>query len=152
MDDTPIESVDYVYGVNVVQIGEARIARGKAKRERSACKHLDLTYDSQERRIWCDDCESTVDPFDVVVGLAEFVDGAIKKLQSREAALKEAESFALRSRAAKTIDKAWRSHSMAPCCPHCDEALLPEDIADRRLSSKNKQMERLRRQKLKGRE
>ncbi|MBM9931821.1 hypothetical protein BANRA_03975 [Pseudomonas aeruginosa] len=32
------------------------------------------------------------------------------------------------SRAAKVIDEAWRSTKMAQLCPHCNEALLPEDV------------------------
>jgi hypothetical protein len=34
------------------------------------------------------------------------------------------------SRAAKEVDKVWRSRHMAPCCPHCKTALLPEDFAN----------------------
>lgn len=41
----------------------------------------------------------------------------------------EAEAFQIRTLAAKVMDEAWRRTTMAPLCPHCHEAILPEDVA-----------------------
>lgn len=30
-------------------------------------------------------------------------------------------------RAAQKVEKAWRSRTMVPTCPHCAEAIFPED-------------------------
>lgn len=30
-------------------------------------------------------------------------------------------------KAAKKVEKAWRSRSSVPTCPHCHEAIFPED-------------------------
>lgn len=128
MDDTPIDKEEYMYGVKVVDIGDLRVARGKTRRPKTTCKHLNITYCTNERRIFCDDCQSAVDPFDIVVGIAEFLDGETKKLISRRRELDEAISFNLRSIAAKNIDSVWRGRRMAPICPHCKSALLPEDF------------------------
>lgn len=124
----PIEPQDYSHGVRVVQIDGYRIARGKAKREFSACKHLNIVYDMQERRIWCENCRSDVEPFDALVGLAEHWDRVTKNLERRRKEALEAESNNLISRASKVIDEAWRSRKMAPMCPHCSAALLPDDF------------------------
>ncbi len=133
---TPIQPVEFTYGPNVVDIGDLRVARGLARRPYSSCKHLHLTYDTSERRIWCRDCETEVEPFDAFTGLVEWhsaIEERIKRFQ-------EAEKHTLISRAAKRMDEAWRSHRMAPQCPHCRAAILPEDVAEG-VSMTNKDME-----------
>lgn len=128
MSDAPIEPKEYLYGVKVVQIGDLRVARGLTRRPLSSCRHQNMVYDSGERRVWCSDCETEVEPFDALIGLVEQMDGHIEKLKRREREVRESESFALRSRAAKVMDDAWRRTSMAPLCPHCRGAILPEDV------------------------
>jgi hypothetical protein len=128
MADEPIEEQSYVAGVTVVDIGDLRVARGMTRRPHSACRHLRVLYDINERRIWCKDCETTVDPFDAFKNLVEWHFSALAGLEQRETRLKEAEQFQVRSLAAKEIDKAWRSRTMIPCCPHCHGGLFPEDF------------------------
>jgi len=130
VSDKPVEERQYTYGFNVVDIGDLRIARGETRRPRSSCKHLSLVFDEKERRVWCKDCEQEIEPFDAFKGLAEFFHAANAKLRDREEAVKEAEQFQLRSRAAKAVDKIWRTRTMVPCCPSCDKGLLPEDFAN----------------------
>ncbi|HCT5099234.1 TPA: hypothetical protein OTZ31_006674, partial [Pseudomonas aeruginosa] len=124
----PIEPHEYLYGVKVVQIEDLRVARGLTRRPVSSCRHRKMVYDEKERRIWCSDCETEVEPFDAFMHLVQVFDGGLKDLNRRRRELHEAEQFAIRSRAAKVIDEAWRSTKMAPLCPHCNEALLPEDV------------------------
>lgn len=128
MSDAPIKPQEYLYGTKVVDIADLRVARGKAFREVSACAHLRLVYDRDERRIWCEDCETTVDAFDAFEGLVDRWAIGLSRLERREKEIKEAEAHALISRAAKAVDKVWRSQTMTPLCPHCREALLPEDF------------------------
>tara|TARA_R100001369_G_scaffold4966_1_gene14183 strand:+ start:52325 stop:52801 length:477 start_codon:yes stop_codon:yes gene_type:complete len=146
VSDKPVVPQDYIYGLKVVDIGDLRIARGQTKRPRGTCKHLDIVYDDQERRIWCQDCEQEVEAYDAFKGLAEFHYSAQNKLKRREEAVKEAESFQARSRAVKALDQVWRSKNMTPVCPCCDKGLLPEDFAngvqsqmDRNLARKMRQ-------------
>lgn len=130
MSDAPIEPHDYLYGVKVVQIEDLRVARGLTRRPASSCRHKQLVYDQGERRIWCQDCEAEVEAFDAFVGIVEVFSAGMSKLNTRRRELAEAESFQIRSRAAKVMDEAWRSTKMAPLCPHCHVAILPEDVAD----------------------
>ncbi len=129
MADAPIEPQDYLYGVKVVDIGDLRVARGLTRRPLSTCNHMRQVYDDKERRIWCSDCESELEPFDAFMVMVGQMDSHWKRLQRRAREVAEAEQFALRSRAAKVMDEAWRSTTMAPLCPHCNEALMPEDVA-----------------------
>lgn len=130
MSKPPIEPQDYLNGTKVVQIDDLRVARGKTRRPASSCKHKNLLYDEQERRIWCSDCENEVEPFDAFMGLVAVHDAAISSINARAEKLREAEQFQIRSRAAKVMDEAWRSRTMVPLCPHCVRPILPEDVAN----------------------
>lgn len=129
MSNAPIDPHPFSAGVTVVQIEDLRIARGLTRRPASSCRHRHMTYDERERRVWCRDCEAEVEPFDAFVYLVEVWESGSAKLARREAAIAEAEGHALRSRAAKVMDDAWRSRTTAPLCPHCREVLLPDDVA-----------------------
>jgi len=128
MSDAPIVPQDYASGVKVVDIGDIRVARGMTRRPISSCRHMNQVYCEKERRVWCKDCESDVDAFDAYKMLVNFVDAKIKNLHLREKAVSEAESKALRSRAAKVMDDEWRKVKTVPLCPHCREAILPQDV------------------------
>lgn len=125
----PIEPLEYLSGVKVVDIGDLRVARGKTRRPYTACKHTHLRYDNEERRIWGADCEMDVEAFDAFKGLVERFSGAASDIKGRQDAVKEAEGHAIISRAAKAIDEIWRRRKVVPACPHCRRGILPEDVA-----------------------
>lgn len=122
----PIDPVKFVHGVNVVDIGDLRVARGRARRHFSACDHLNLVYDMTERRVHCQDCESEVEPFDAF----EMLVRRFHVFEAKHRALKETAEATIISRAARKLDEAFRSRKMAPACPHCNAAILPEDVAN----------------------
>jgi hypothetical protein len=130
MNKPPIEEVEFIGGVKVVQIEDLRVARGMTRRPASSCKHKSLVYDPKERRIWCKDCENEVDAFDAFSLMAERVHAHHCRLKDREQRVKDAESFAMRSRAAKVMDEAWRRKNMVPNCPHCHKGIFPEDVVN----------------------
>src|SRR5699024_12202317 len=119
MSDAPIVPQDYASGVKVVDIGDIRVARGMTRRPISTCRHMNQVYCVKERRVWCKDCESDVEAFDAYKMLVNCVDAKIKNLHLREKAVNEAESKALRSRAAKVMDDEWRKVKTVPVCPDC---------------------------------
>lgn len=124
MDKPPIEELNYV-GADVLKIGDIRIARGMTRRPRTTCTHERTTYDVEERRVWCSDCESEVEPFDafhlIVRRLTEFQEALRRRLDE----LERAEAKALTLIAAKNLEREWRSRTTVPACPHCREALFP---------------------------
>lgn len=126
--DPPIEPLNSIAGVKVVDIGDVRVSRGMTRRHSSSCPHRQLIYDGSERRIWCKDCEKDVEPFDAFEKIVAQLDRAHHALHRREQAVKEAETFNVRTLAAKSIDKAWRSTKMIPACPSCGMGLFPEDF------------------------
>ncbi|KAB2858532.1 MAG: hypothetical protein F9K41_00525 [Sphingopyxis terrae] len=103
---------------------------GIQKARPSSCRHRQLVYDVQERRIWCKDCETDVEAFDAFQQIVAHFDAAAKHAERMLTEAKEARAFSLISIAAKKIDKLWRSRKHVPACPHCGNGLWPED-ADR---------------------
>lgn len=131
MADEPIVEQEYISGLTVVDIGDLRVSRGMTRRPASVCRHNRVTYDTSERRIWCRDCEKDVDPFDAFKNLSENYNRVYSSIQKERKELDEIGQFKIISIAAKTIDKAWRSHSMVPACPACGNGLFPEDFKTR---------------------
>lgn len=145
-DDPRIEAQNFLGSVNVVDFGDIRVARGLSRRSPLlACAHRKMVYDERERRIWCDDCESTVEPFDAFRALVEQFDKASKRADKEIKEARAALEHSLIARAAKVVDKAWRSRRMAPCCPHCSRGLLPEDFANGLKRSVSLMLERQKR-------
>lgn len=144
-DNTPIDPQNYAYGLNVVDIGDLRVARGMSRRPYSACNHLNMVFDQHERRIYCRDCEQAIEPFDAFVTLVSRYNASLENLARRREAVQEAESHALISRASKVMDKAWRRRDYVPCCPHCLVAIFPEDVLGNRLPRASKRLSAQRR-------
>lgn len=128
MTGAPIDPQDYLYGPKVIQIDDLRVARGMTRRPRTSCRHKQLVYDESERRVWCRDCESDVEPFDAFLNVCAVWTTASNRLERRQREVEEAEAFSIISRAAKVIDQHWRSKRSVPLCPHCSKALMPGDI------------------------
>lgn len=149
MADEPIEPQDYLHGVKVVDIGDVRVARGMTRRYSHNCRHFQMVYDHQERRVWCSECKTDVDPFDAFEIIVNFFHTEKSRLESKQSQLDEAMKHNVRSRAAKALDKIWMGRRMVPACPCCGEGLLAEDFADGIRSSLGLDYATARRAKLK---
>lgn len=126
---TPIDPQNYIAGPKVIDFGDARVSRGKSRRPHSSCNHLHLSYDTQERRIVCDDCNTELEAFDGFKALIDNYHGAMSRLDRARDEVIELQAQNIISVAAKKLDKVWRGKTMAPCCPHCNRGLLPEDFS-----------------------
>lgn len=127
--DPPIVPQDFLSGLKVVDFGDLRVARGLSRRPFTRCRHLRLVFDNHERRIWCEDCEKNIDPFDAFEAIALNMDRAISQYQRIKEDALQAREHNLHLIAAKNIEKAWRGKTLAPPCPHCGRGLLPEDFS-----------------------
>ena len=128
MADEPIDEKDFNYGVKVVDIGDIRVSRGQSRRPKAICKHKKITYDLDERRVWCRDCENDVDSFDAFELLVSQQDIAIKQLKRLKDQALAAEAHNLRRIAAKNLEIEWNKRNSLPCCPHCKSGLMAEDF------------------------
>ncbi|MEC3912365.1 hypothetical protein U5A82_18360 [Sphingobium sp. CR2-8] len=141
--DPPIIEQEYLHGLKVVDIGDLRVARGRSRRPVSACKHPRMVYDGQERRIWCKDCETDIEPFDAFTKICENFHRAAFDIERRQEAVTEAEQHSILRIAAKQMDEHFRRKNMVPACPHCSAAIFPEDVP--KMGSVNHQWEEAKR-------
>lgn len=146
MSKAPIEEGNYIMSP-VVDIGDVRVARGLTRRAISSCKHNYMIYDSQERRVWCKDCEQEIDGFDAMLILIGQHQSAWQKIKKEREIVSEAIKFSLRRIATKEIDKVWRTKNMLPCCPSCNAGLLPEDFKNGVMSRVSREYEAKRRER-----
>lgn len=141
--DPPIVEQNYLYGMKIVDIGDLRVARGMSRRPVSICKHLSLVHDQNERRIWCKDCESNVEPFDAFLLICENFGSAARQIERDRAEVEAAKAHSIIRIAAKKMDELFRSKKMVPACPHCGAGIFPEDVA--KMGSINREWEAARR-------
>lgn len=126
--DPEIQEQDFLGGVKVVDIGDIRVARGLSRRAYSSCRHAQLVYDKTERRVWCKDCERDVEPFDAFESVVGQFYHAKRHYEALQRQVEEAQAHSMHLIACKNLESVWRGNKMAPACPHCREALLPEDF------------------------
>lgn len=132
MNKPPIKPGNYIYGVNVVNIGDVRVARGMTRREYSSCPHNTINYDDSERRIQCEDCETEIDPFDAFIGLVKHHDAAQKAVERLQAEATEAIKANINRIACRRLQKEWAPNKgTLPACPSCFTGLVPEDFTGR---------------------
>jgi hypothetical protein len=90
--------------------------------------HAHLAYDDSKQTVECRDCNSIISPWLAFKALVQHFDARQRALKAQAADIRAAQEANLISRAAKRYDELVRRKGSAPCCPHCQEALLPEDI------------------------
>ena len=110
----------------VVEIGDFRL-----KRERrtllEGCQHKHLTLDDEGEFVTCDDCKKQVGNYAALRMLVERWALLQARVDSQRAAIAEAAGKTVELRAAQRVEKAWRSRSLVPACPHCHEAIFTTD-------------------------
>ncbi len=109
----------------VIQIGKGKFEQIR----REHCSHKYLLYDVGNETVHCRDCKAIVSPFQAFLKLICQWKAAQSDLRRRLEELKELETRSEKGllKAVRRVDHAWRSKKMVPTCPHCDEAIFPED-------------------------
>lgn len=131
----------------VVDLGDMRVQFGLPRTPRPKCSHKRLTYSPEERRVWCLDCESTVDGYDAFMVLVTHFQNMEREARRRLKRATEAQQAHIHRTAAKALDRAWSGRSpMAVACPHCGDGLLPEDFQNGGLQT-SRQIEIARRER-----
>jgi hypothetical protein len=122
---------------NVINIEEMRITRDtRAYRPSPECRHMRITLDSNGETIHCDDCKKQLSAWWTLNHYLDAFRRERDTLIRREEALKEAAEKSIHTKAAQDVEKAWRSRTMVPYCPHCSEAIFPTDGFGRGLVNK----------------
>lgn len=119
----------------VVEIGDFRLKRER-HRLLDGCQHKHLTLDDDGEFVTCDDCKKQVGNYAALRMLVERWALLQDRVDSQRAAIAEAAGKTVELRAAQYVEKAWRSRSMVPTCPHCNEAIFPGDGFGRSMMNK----------------
>lgn len=138
--DDPLEPMDNDYRP-VIDLASVRIRLGKTSAKVKPCEHKHLTYSQHERRVWCDDCERSIDAFDAFVMMCRYLSDMISEANGKMHKADEALRHTARLRATKALDKVWSGRTMAVACPHCNGGLLPEDFAGGAKSAWSRSLE-----------
>jgi hypothetical protein len=131
--------------MSVVEVGDFRVERAR-RFEVGRCQHKRLTLDDETESVCCEQCKTQVGNYAALRVLVERWALLQAKADAQRAAVAEAMSKTVVLRAAQKVEKAWRSRSMVPTCPHCREAIFPADgfggsaisreIAERRATTR----------------
>jgi ribosomal protein S27E len=114
----------------VVDLDSVRIRSGRTPYRVKTCEHKALIYNQTERRVWCENCERTIDNFDAFLIFTRRFEAMERDASHKMATANEALKSVARLRATKHLDRAWSGHQMAVSCPHCRGGILPEDFAN----------------------
>jgi len=110
----------------VIEIGEFRLKR-EQNWKREGCQHVRLTLEDEGEIVMCDDCGKQVGNYAALRMLVERWSKLQERVDAKQRSIAEAAEKTISLRAAQRVEKAWRSRSMTPTCPHCNEAIFPED-------------------------
>jgi ribosomal protein S27E len=114
---------------NVIDIEDLRIQRQRqhASRPIDECKHKRLILDDEGCIVRCSDCHLQLAAYWTLTFFLEHYELALAKINARERRHAESESRGVHLRAAQIVERAWRSHTMVPTCPHCGEGIRTSD-------------------------
>jgi hypothetical protein len=115
--------------MSVIEIGALRVQREQTQaiNGKQVCRHNSLSFNRDGHVIRCRDCGDQVEPFWAFEMLIENYRTAMLALDARIKQNEAAMAAGLTTKAARNIEEAWRSRKMAPACPHCREAIFPQD-------------------------
>ena len=114
---------------NVVNIGDFAVKRKRRSSELipGECTHLKMTMDDDGYHIRCDDCKVQLSAFWVLERMLATYQRSVDSLRYEKKHLADEKAKNISLLAAKKVERAWRSKSMVPTCPHCHEAIFPTD-------------------------
>lgn len=131
----------------VIDLAGVRVEFGRPARTVQRCEHKRVTYSQEERRVWCRDCERTIDGFDAFMTFVRYYEHIERAVRQKMTEANAAMEATIHRRATKAVDKAWSSGLPAISCPHCRGGILPEDFADGVTRRSSREYELARRKK-----
>jgi len=113
---------------NVIDIDALRVARkSRYVRPVGECRHMHVTLDDNGDIVKCDDCGVQLSAYWAIGHFVEYYQRAIAKLTHAQNQLNQAQEQGVHLIAARRVERAWRSRTMVPACPHCGEGIGPKD-------------------------
>ncbi len=124
----------------VIRLGEHRIS--SKKKSPSTCSHMNMVIDHENALVLCEDCGEYLNPVRVLERLAQDIEIRYGRIQWEREELEKLRGNSRHLIAARKAEKAWKSRDTVPICPHCDEAIFPDDGFGERFANKKHAIER----------
>ena len=121
---------------NVISFESFKIGRNRSTIVAGKCKHKNIMLDDSTNRVQCQDCEEILDPFWALKMLITDWSNYSERIKNQISQLRVLKGETVILRAAKHIEKELRRRKTVPTCPHCSEALFPEDLLNVGKASK----------------
>jgi len=96
-------------------------------REKGDCRHLAIIVDADGWTVECQKCKAHVSAAWWIAEYLQEIVAAADIVKDDRTRLREEEGKSLVHRAALALQKAWRSRTSVPTCPHCAKVITPED-------------------------
>jgi hypothetical protein len=105
--DPPLEVLPHggCYLSEVVDLASVRIRLRRTLFKAKVCEHRPLIYSPTERRVWCEDCERTIDDFDAFVIFTRKFEDMLREARHKMQVADEAMKSSVRRRATKQLDR-----------------------------------------------
>lgn len=114
---------------DIIDIGDWKLQSKNKHRpsEHGECDHRHVELDGKGDIVRCVKCGVQLSAFWTLEMLAGEYNRALSRLQRERDALTKAKESEIHLLAARKVEKAWRSRTMVPACPHCGKGILPQD-------------------------
>ena len=115
---------------NVIDFGAFQIRKTNSKTyfERNGkCQHKHLETDSNGQTVQCTDCKVFVSAFWALEWIANEWAEMQQGLKTQQESHRQKVESEIHLVAAKNAEKAWRSKTMIPTCPHCKRGISAQD-------------------------
>lgn len=114
---------------NVIQFGDMALRRKHSSHilNLAECQHTHVTLDATGEVVTCDKCARQLSAFWVLGRVVDQWAVHAKKADFRAKDLADKLEKNVGLLAAQRVEKAWRSHTMVPSCPHCYAGIFPQD-------------------------
>ena len=130
---------------NVICIEDFQITRKRRTYLKGdGCQHLHLESDDNGEIITCTDCTRQVSAYWALMMLAERYERAWSDVANKGRQLAAAKEKDISLLAAQAVERAWRSKTMLPLCPHCRCGIAPTDgfggsMVDKRIEQRRRE-------------
>ncbi len=114
---------------DIISIGDWQLQRKHEYRASfpGDCDHKHIELDARGDVVRCTKCGAQLSAFWALEMLADEYNRALLRLQRERDELTKAKETDIHLLAARKVEKAWRSRTMVPACPHCRIGIFPED-------------------------
>lgn len=126
----------------IVEIGDFRLRRER-KHFSEGCQHKHLTLDDEGEFVTCEDCHKQVGTYAALRMLVDRWALLQARVDAQKDAIAKAAAQTVELRAAQKVEKAWRSRTMVPTCPHCSRGIFPTDGFGEALVNRAMELRRL---------